>query len=184
MQVLNKISFSNLVKALEFAADKHKFHKRKGKCPPPYINHPIEVMQTLWEIGGVEDIDVLIAALLHDTIEDTKTSSYEVGKRFGEKVLSIVMEVTIDKYLGKDTVKQLQIDMAPHLSKQAKQLKLSDLICNLTDISGRCVPEHWDMERRKKYFEWAKKVAIRLEGCNAALEQRFWEIHSEGMKQF
>jgi guanosine-3',5'-bis(diphosphate) 3'-pyrophosphohydrolase len=73
-----------LLKALRFSADKHRNQRRKDSAQSPYINHPIEVVQLLWEVGGVRDIDILLAAILHDTIEDTETRSEDIREAFGE----------------------------------------------------------------------------------------------------
>ena len=63
-----------LLKASTFAARKHRNQRRKDAEASPYINHPIEVAEILARIGGVDDVAVLQAALLHDTVEDTQTS--------------------------------------------------------------------------------------------------------------
>ena len=79
--------------------------------------------------------DVLIAALLHDTVEDTDSSFGELEQHFGQSVASIVREVTDDKALAKDERKRLQVGHAADLSRKAKLVKLADKICNLRDIS-------------------------------------------------
>ncbi len=178
--IIPEESFSKFLKALKFASVKHKDQKRKGACPPPYINHPIEVMQVLWEHGAVRDTNILMGALLHDTIEDTATSQQEIEQLFGKEVLQIVKEVTNPKYLSRQAVKQKQIDDAPHKSPEAKQLKLADLICNIQDVSKRCPPLHWSINRRLEYLDWANKVATGLKGCNTRLEQMFEQKLQEG----
>ena len=88
----------------------------------------------LANVGKVADYDILIAAILHDTIEDTQTTKEELTELFGEKVCQIVLEVTDDKSLPKAERKQRQIEHAPHLSTGAKIIKLGDKISNITDI--------------------------------------------------
>ena len=63
-----------ILKAAHFAAQKHRGQRRKDEDASPYINHPISVAKIISEIGNVEDPEVLAAALLHDTIEDTETT--------------------------------------------------------------------------------------------------------------
>ena len=63
---------ARLLIALHFSADKHRHQRRKDRAESPYINHPIEVATMLATVGGVTDIHTLVAAILHDTIEDTK----------------------------------------------------------------------------------------------------------------
>ena len=81
-----------LLHAASFAADKHKDQRRKGTDAQPYINHPLNVANILADIGSVEDIDILIAAILHDTIEDTETTEEELKRLFGERVCGFVLE--------------------------------------------------------------------------------------------
>lgn len=63
--------------ALKFAARKHRGQYRKDNVSP-YINHPIDVADLLARVGGVHDVEVLQAAILHDTVEDTDTSEDEL----------------------------------------------------------------------------------------------------------
>ena len=170
-----------LLEAIRFAADKHRNQRRKDSEHSPYINHPIEVMQLLWEVGGVRDADVLLAAVLHDTVEDTETRPEEISDRFGEKVLSFVMEVTDDKSLPKDERKRLQIVNAPHKSYGAKLIKLADKACNVRNLVTM-PPNDWSLERRQEYLLWGEKVVAGLRGTNAALEEYYdHELHSGKM---
>src|SRR5262245_15564234 len=110
--MLNTENLSLILRSMKFAAAKHRVQRRKDKEKSAYINHPIEVAETLHSIGGVSDIPTLVAAILHDTIEDTGTTHDEIRELFGEEVLSIVLEVTDDKTLTKDERKRLQIETA------------------------------------------------------------------------
>jgi GTP diphosphokinase / guanosine-3',5'-bis(diphosphate) 3'-diphosphatase len=123
-----------IIKASAFAAAKHRNQRRKDAEASPYINHPIALADVLANEGGIEDPTVLCAAILHDTIEDTETTPEELERHFGRHVAAIVLEVTDDKSLEKHVRKQLQIDHAPHISREAKLVKLADKICNLRDI--------------------------------------------------
>lgn len=163
---------SLLIKAVKFSADKHKTQRRKGAEGSPYINHPIDVAETLWNVGGVRRISVIIAAILHDTVEDTKTTLSEIEEGFGAVVRSLVQEVTDDKTLPKPKRKRLQIEHAPHLSRGAKQIKLADKISNVNDVAF-APPAHWPHKRRVDYLSWADKVVGGLRGCNKQLEQLF-----------
>ncbi len=158
-----------LIKALRFSADKHRYQRRKDQARSPYINHPIEVTQLLWDVGYVRDVHVLLAALLHDTIEDTQTSPDEIRHLFGDEVLSLVLEVTDDKSLPKAQRKRLQIENAPHKSAGAKLIKLADKCCNVRDLVGS-PPEDWSLERRRDYLLWTEQVVAGLRGTNMALE--------------
>mgnify|MGYP001277280478 CR=1 FL=1 len=164
------------IKALSFAADKHKNQRRKDEAASPYINHPISLANILFNEGGVNDINILIGAILHDTIEDTETSEEELRKEFGEKIASIVMEVTDDKSLAKEERKIKQIEHSSHISNEAKHIKLADKISNLRDIISS-PPKNWPDERKQDYFEWAGKVIDQVRGTNSRLESIFDSLH-------
>ncbi len=114
--------------------------------------------------------------LLHDTIEDTKTTGTELRRLFGTRVAGIVAEVTDNKRLPKERRKELQIDHAGSLSQNAKQVKLADKICNLRDILAS-PPKDWSIQRKRQYFDWAKKVIDQVRGTNSKLERRFDQLY-------
>jgi len=161
-----------ILKAAHFAAQKHKDQRRKDKEVSPYINHPISVAKIISEIGNIEDPEVLAAALLHDTIEDTETTVDELIDNFGERVCSLVQEVTDDKNLPKMERKQRQIEHAKEISEGAALIKLGDKISNVTDITNT-PPIDWDSNRRLEYFEWAEKVINNCPKVNTSLEKYF-----------
>lgn len=170
---------AELLRALAFAADKHRYHRRKDEAETAYINHPIAVTAELAE-AGVEDPALLVAAILHDTIEDTETTFEEVHKEFGSEVAELVAEVTDDKSLPKKERKRLQVEHAPSLSDRAKQLKIADKICNVLDITHH-PPADWSDERKRQYLAWASEVVAGCRGVNASLERRYDEVHAEGL---
>lgn len=161
-------------RVLQFSAQKHAGQLRKDGHTP-YINHPIDVAYLLTEVGGVCDQALVMAALLHDTLEDTPTTAAELAKAFGDEICSLVQAVSDDKSLPKAERKRLQIEHAPHLSPKAKQLKLADKICNLQDILSH-PPADWPLSRRLAYFDWAEQVGLGLRGVNPALEARFDQL--------
>lgn len=160
------------VKAVAFAADKHRTQRRKDADASPYINHPIALANVLANEGGVTDVVVLSAAVLHDTIEDTNTTAEELTAIFGAKITATVLDVTDDKSLDKHVRKQRQIEHAPHISKEAKLVKLADKICNLRDILAS-PPADWSPERKQGYFDWAAKVVAGVRGVHPELEAVF-----------
>jgi len=170
-----------LLKALAFAAHKHRDQRRKDRHASPYINHPIALAEFLASEGGVADIRVLAAALLHDTIEDTRTTAEELRRAFGRKVSAIVVEVTDDKRLHKRTRKRLQVEHAANLSRGAKLVKLADKTCNLRDIRTR-PPVGWSRKRRREYFDWAKRVIDQLRGTHAGIEAAFDRAYKQKPK--
>ena len=171
-----------ILKAADFAAHKHRKQRRKDEEKTPYINHPISVAKIISEIGNVEDPEVLAAALLHDTIEDTETTVDELIDNFGERVCSLVQEVTDDKTLPKLERKQRQIDHAKEISGDAALIKLGDKISNVTDITN-IPPTDWDSNRRLEYFEWAEKVINNCPKVNEKLENHFKNSIQKGRKK-
>lgn len=163
---------SRLLTAAVFAARKHRDQRRKNALQSPYINHPLEVASLLADVGGVTDVELLIAALLHDTVEDTETTLAEIETSFGSSVRDLVAEVTDDKSLPKQRRKDLQVQSAPHKSDRAKQLKIADKTSNIRDLDAEN-PEGWDLERKEQYIRWGQAVVQHCRGINPALDQAF-----------
>lgn len=172
-----------LLRALQFAAEKHKRQHRKDVEGSPYINHPIAVAELLARVGGVQDAEVLAAALLHDTVEDTDATIEDIEREFGTEVRKLVAEVTDDRSLSKEERKQLQIEHAAHASVGAKLIKLGDKICNVIDVVNN-PPTGWARERRAEYLEWAGRVVDQCRGTNAALEAEFDGVVGRGLSDF
>ena len=169
-------ALQKLLRASAFAADKHRKCRRKDVEATPYINHPIEVANVLSQEAGIHEVDVLVAALLHDTIEDTDTRKSEIAKLFGKRVARIVAEVSDDKRLPKSERKRLQVEHAAHISKDAKLVKLADKTVNLRDMATN-PPALWSLARRREYFDWAKEVVDQARGVNPKLEAIFDKAH-------
>lgn len=166
-----------IIDAVAFAAEKHRSQRRKDAAASPYINHPIALAHVLASEGGIDDVTVLSAAVLHDTIEDTQTTVAELQARFGPAITAIVLEVSDDKALPKDERKERQVQHAPHASHGAKLVKLADKICNLRDILAS-PPATWDAERKNAYFDWAARVIDGVRGVHPSLEQVFDLLNS------
>jgi len=165
-----------VLQALAFATEKHRGQVRKDADATPYIQHPIALASLLWEVG-VQDAEVLAAAILHDTIEDTPTTHAELEETFNRTVADLVAEVTDDKREPKAVRKQKQIDHAAHLSPGARLVKLADKICNLRDVANS-PPADWPIERRREYFEWARAVVERIPEKHARLAVLFDEAYA------
>lgn len=165
-------NLNNLLHAASFSAKCHTGQTRKGERGEPYINHPLEVANLIANVGEVNDIDVLMAAILHDTVEDCGVTGEEIAALFGETVAGYVLEVTDDKSLPKAERKRLQVEHSPHLSPGAKIVKLADKISNITDVANN-PPADWPIERRREYIEWGSSVVAGLRGANEPLEKHF-----------
>jgi guanosine-3',5'-bis(diphosphate) 3'-pyrophosphohydrolase len=161
-----------LLAAASFAAQKHRNQRLKDADESPYINHPLAVAALLANDGGVRDADLLVAALLHDTVEDTRTTFDELTQFFGAEISNLVAEVTDDKAQPKNARKQLQVANAPHKSDRAKQLKIADKICNVREIDPMR-PRNWNHDRKTQYLDWAARVVAGCRGVNPRLDQLF-----------
>ena len=166
-----------LLKALAFAAHKHRDQRRKDADASPYINHPIALAHVLSSEAGISNAKVLAAAILHDTIEDTETTYEELRERFGKTIAGVVREVSDDKTLSKADRKRLQIEHAEHLSRRERLVKLADKISNVRDIAAN-PPHDWPLQRRREYFDWAKAVVDRIRGTNKRLARAFDEAYA------
>jgi guanosine-3',5'-bis(diphosphate) 3'-pyrophosphohydrolase len=176
-------TLNKLLQAARFAAERHAGQLRKGAHAEPYINHPLEVANLIANVGKIDDIDILMAGLLHDTIEDTATTSEELIKHFGVTANGYVLEVTDDKGLPKARRKELQIEHAPHMSRGAKIVKLADKISNCRDVLENPAVD-WDMARRREYIQWGSNVVAGLRGANEYLEAQFDVIVARATLEF
>lgn len=183
MKLMKERESFRLLKAISFAAEKHRFQKRKDSAGTPYVNHPIDVALTLSEVGKENSLDLLIAAVLHDTIEDTQTTPEEIEHLFGTEVRNIVLEVTDDKNLPKEERKRLQVVHASSKSDLARKLKLADKICNVTDIIHH-PPTDWSRARKLSYLTWTEEVLSGLENANPLLEAHLKNLIQEGRVAF
>jgi guanosine-3',5'-bis(diphosphate) 3'-pyrophosphohydrolase len=177
-------------KAFEFAAVRHRAQFRKGVEKVPYINHPIQVANLLVNEAGERDPALIIAAVLHDVIEDTVETLEQkqdliavIKEIFGEEILSIVLEVTDEKSLSKEERKRLQVVHAPFLSVKAKKLKIADKIMNVRDITTN-PPDDWSKERVMEYLDWAEVIVMGMKGVSKKLEKIFDESLKAGKARY
>ena len=166
-----------ILQAATFAAEKHADQRRKGKRQEPYINHLLEVAELVSSVAE-RDENLIIAALLHDVVEDAGVTFAELAERFGDDVAALVAEVTDDKSLPKVERKRLQIVSAPHKSPRAQILKLADKISNLRSMLNS-PPADWNEARRREYFDWASQVVAGLTAPNQQLKREFDQLVRE-----
>lgn len=165
-------------RALDFAAKKHVHQRRKGELAEPYINHLTDVARMLAEATDGRDTTLIIAGLLHDTIEDQNVRHEELIQAFSQEVADLVLEVTDDMTIAKPERKLLQVAYAPFKSPRAKMLRIADKTSNLNSVLTSA-PAHWDLARRREYFEWAKRVIDGCRGVNAHLETLFDQAYAK-----
>jgi len=163
-----------VLRAAEMAAQWHVHQRRKGIAQEPYVNHLLEVASLVAEATGGTDPNLVIAALLHDAVEDQEVTVEGLASEFSQHVAEIVMEVTDDKSLPKEERKRKQVQNAGRKSDKAKLIKLADKTSNLRALASSPAAD-WSIERRLEYIEWAKSVVAGLRGTSPWLEQQFDE---------
>jgi (p)ppGpp synthase/HD superfamily hydrolase len=170
-----------VLRAADAAARWHVNQRRKGAAQEPYVNHLLEVATLVAEATEGADPELVVAALLHDSIEDQEVPRAVLAQMFGEGVARLVEEVTDDKALAKEVRKRLQVEHAGEASRRARILKLADKTSNLRAIAASPPPE-WSVRRRLEYVEWARSVAAGLKGVSPWLEREF-EAAAEGAER-
>lgn len=160
-----------------FATEKHKTQRRKNAAKTPYIEHPLEVRDLLLD-AGVEDSVTLMAAVLHDTVEDTNTTLEEIEQYFGDDVAAVVAECTDDKSLPKVTRKRLQIAHASHASREARLVKLADKLSNCRALRTD-PPTTWSPEVIEGYLDWSFAVTRQMFDANVVLADQLKAVFGD-----
>jgi guanosine-3',5'-bis(diphosphate) 3'-pyrophosphohydrolase len=124
-----------LLEAISFSARKHEGQKRKDGITP-YAAHPFRVAMLLATALGVDDEEVLAAAVLHDAIEDTTADFDEVLELFGERVAGFVAVLSKDKRLPEDERERAYLERLAGAPVEAKLVKLGDTLDNLFDSAA------------------------------------------------
>jgi (p)ppGpp synthase/HD superfamily hydrolase len=161
-----------ILRAADAAARWHVHQRRKGAAEEPYINHLLEVASLVADATQGDNPDVVVAALLHDAIEDQEVTVEIISREFGEHVAALVVEMTDDKTLEKAHRKRIQIETSHAKSQDTKVIKLADKISNLRAIALSPPPD-WSVKRRLEYVHWAREVVQGLRGTSPLLEEEF-----------
>jgi guanosine-3',5'-bis(diphosphate) 3'-pyrophosphohydrolase len=162
--------FTRFLQALDFAAERHSAQRRKGPDAAPYVNHLIEVATLVAGVGQIEDVDVLIAAVLHDVLEDTPTTSDEVAMRFGPRVCQFVEALSDDKSLPRRRRREITLEELPEMEALVKVIKLADLASNI-----KLLPQTWSDERKLEYLEWSESAATICSVECQPLADLYWQ---------
>ena len=162
---------ARIAQALDFACRKHVHQRRKGEGREPYINHLAAVARLVADATGGGDANLMIAALLHDCVEDQGVTATEVAAAFGDDVATLVMEVTDDKKIPKHERKLAQVEHAARISARARVLKIADKTANLRSIQHS--PPDWPLTRKHRYFAWAQAVVAGARGVNPLIDAAF-----------
>ena len=164
------MAIPRLLEALDFAAERHSAQRRKGPDAAPYVNHLIEVATLLATVAQIDDVEVLIAAVLHDVLEDTPTTADEVSQRFGARVCRYVEALSDDKALPRRRRREITLEELPQMDALVKVVKLADLTSNI-----KLLPPNWSEERKHEYLEWSEHAAKICEPESKALAEVYWE---------
>ncbi|MFD0980945.1 HD domain-containing protein [Tropicimonas aquimaris] len=170
-----------LSRALVFAAEAHRNQRRKGAAQEPYVNHLIEVMDLVARATGGQDVEQMIAALLHDTIEDAGVTAEDLEQRFGTRVARMVVDNTDDMTLSKPERKARRLAAMPSKPADSRAVKTADVISNLRALVVSA-PAGWDIERKLGYLDGCRKLIAAGSGANDALERLFEETAAEAEK--
>lgn len=121
-------------KAVKFAVEAHQGTERRGKGYP-YIIHPMEAASIVASITN--DQEMLVAAILHDTIEDTDVTIEQVREQFGDRVAELVQHETapLDENLTWREKKTAQIKQLANAPYDCKVVALGDKLSNMRGIA-------------------------------------------------
>ena len=161
-----------LADAINFAFKAHNGQTRKGSSEA-YIMHPLRVMSSLIELG-ITDTNILCASVLHDTLEDCDVSVDDLKVNFGERICSIVKNLTDDKTLPRNERKSKTRDKITHASSNVKLIKAADRFDNL---NGE-FPSFWTTEKKLQYLKESKLL------IEALSKNLYDDIYSAFVRQF
>ena len=147
----------------------HKHDGQTRRDGHPYIIHPLRVAESTRSIGGIDDMDVVLAALMHDLIEDTDCEWASIAMHFGDRVADLVAVLSGDMRLPKKQRRQEVLDRIRTAPDEAKAVRLADRLDNLTDMKG------FSEERREEYIRDSWKTLEACKGANSSLEQALEE---------
>lgn len=147
--------------------------RRKGEAAEPYVNHLIEVARLLATHADCVDHELLVAAVLHDVVEDTETELEEVQREFGSAVAELVAAVSDDKSLPKAERKRLQVEHVRTAPARVRLLKLADHTSNVGSL-----PETWSVETQRAFLAWSRRVTDSCRGLAPELEAEYDARHA------
>ena len=163
--------------AFQYAKAHHEGQLRKDGSP--YITHPLEVAHLVAELGL--DADSIMAALLHDTIEDTDATHEEVAKRFSETVADLVEGVTkLNKVKYTSTEEKQMENLRKMLMAMAQDvrvilIKLCDRVHNIRTLEFQS--EKKQREKALETLEIYAPIAHRL-----GMQRMKWEMEDQSLK--
>ena len=171
------MDYTLYAKAVAFACEAHRGQKRtEAGGEVDYVVHPLRVAEHVRRLAGVDDVEILCAAVLHDTIEDSGTRYDELAAEFGDRVARIVAELTNDGRLPKAERHQDMIRRLATASPDAKLIKLADRYDNLLSV----IPTNSD--KRSRILAETPKLLISIQGTCPPLETRIQALLAKVQK--
>lgn len=149
-----------LFEAAMFAAKAHGAQKRGGS-DTPYVYHVFDVARRVAKYGFL-NTDVLLAAILHDTLEDTDATYEEISKKFSPRTAIIVEDLTLPPDAQKDRIKKqaFQIRKMRTMDYRGQAIKVADKTSNVYDLLVH--PPPWGMNAIRGYSEGAREVVLSI----------------------
>ncbi len=167
---LSEEEAKEILRVVQYVAEKHQAQMRTNKKQTPYVIHLLGVADQIMRIGKCYDVSVIMASLLHDTVENTDVTYEDIKNLFGSKVASYVKEMNEDPKLSLKERKRLQIVHALSQNKAVAVIKMSDKLHNLTMLKND-PPAGWSAKKIDEYFLWAQAVVDNLPRVNEPLRQ-------------
>lgn len=148
-----------LLEAVRFATTAHQDQVRGGVLRTPYVNHCIDVAQSVSE-AGFTDSDTVIAAVLHDTVEDTTVTVAQIQDQFGARVAGLVQDLTLPKSVAKDREAKhaFQLAKMAAMDLHGQAIKIADKTANVFDLYND--PPKWGMRALRGYSDSAREVVM------------------------
>jgi guanosine-3',5'-bis(diphosphate) 3'-pyrophosphohydrolase len=152
------MTIPRLLEAVDFASTAHHGQLRGGDRTP-YVNHVLDVAKRVAAVG-FEDLDTLIAALLHDTVEDTPITTKVIQVMFGDRVASLVEDLTLPPEARKDReAKQVfQLGKMRVMDAHGQAIKVADKTSNVHDLVVD--PPKWGLRAIRGYSDAAREVVL------------------------
>jgi guanosine-3',5'-bis(diphosphate) 3'-pyrophosphohydrolase len=166
-----------LLEAIAFAARAHRHQLRKDE-KTPYASHVFRVCLILRHVFGIDEPQVLQAAVLHDTVEDTTTDSDDLREHFGAEVAGWVALLSKDKRLPEEEREAAYIAGLAKAPWQVKACKLADIFDNLVDSA------HLAPQQRAKTARRSREYLAALDDANLPEAGRAWRRVNDLLKEF
>lgn len=164
-----------LIDAISFAAKEHAGQYRADGLTP-YINHPITVVQILIA-AGVENTDVLVAAALHDVVEDCGVTYFQLENCFGTHVPFLVNQLTKNLNLNKFAARVEMVSRIARSSAEVQTIKLADMIANVREL----IDSGWSDDKKSEYMDYIDALHAVILRAPVKLNRQFIAsyVHAE-----